>query len=124
MHRSFSDDWRVDAFDRRFVGNIIDISADAPIDTINFSQICRWDMYKPATEKRECCRCCGGQGIHSADISKPGILLRGKNPAGLPYRLLDGRHRVWAMEAMGYRQAPFKIIELDVLKPYLKIVLE
>ena len=106
-----------------FVGNIIQIADSAPLATIDFSQICRLDMYQAVTEKRECCRCCGGQGVHLADISKPGIVLRAKNPAGLPYRLLDGRHRVWAMEALGYKQALFRIITLAELKPYLKLAL-
>ena len=121
MHRWFDGKWRIDSLNRVFVGNIIDVAEHAPLKTIKFDQICRYDMYAPAIEKRECCFCCNGQGIHYADISKPGIVLRAKNPAGLPFRLLDGRHRIWAMEAKGMTEAEFKVLELAQIKPYLKL---
>ena len=121
MHRVFTSEWRVDGLDRRFVGNIIEIAQDAPLVKIEFNQICRLDLYQPVTEKGECCRCCRGQGLYTADISKPGIVLVAKNPAGLPYRLLDGRHRLWAMQARGMTEAQFKVLELAQIKPYLKI---
>ena len=89
--------------------------------TIKFSDICRMDMYAPVTHKRECCICCNGEGMFYADISKPGIVLRADNPAQLPFLLLDGRHRIWAMEAQGMTKAEFKVVELAEIKPYLKL---
>ena len=121
MHRWFNNEWRIDSLNRVFVGNIIELAKNAPLVSIQFDQICRYDMYVSAQEKRECCFCCNGQGIHYADISKPGIVLQAKNPAGLPYRLLDGRHRVWAMEAKGMTEGRFKVLELAQIKPYLRL---
>ena len=121
MHKWFNNEWRIDPLDRVFVGNIIELTKQAPLVTIKFSDICRIDMYEPATHKRECCVCCNGEGMYYADISKPGIVLRADNPAQLPFRLLDGRHRIWAMEAQGITKAEFKVVELAEIKPYLKI---
>ena len=121
MHLMLTGMWRVDSLNRYFAGNIIDLAEDAPLATIQFDQIARFDMFLPCTQKRECCLCCDGQGVYYADISKPCIVLKGgRNPCGLPYRLLDGRHRLWAMEAKGMNKAKFKILELAQIKPYLK----
>jgi|TARA_Y100000289_G_scaffold37999_1_gene37423 hypothetical protein len=121
MHKWFNNEWRIDSLNRVFVGNIIELAEQAPLVPIKFSDICRFDMYEVATKKRQCCLCCNGVGMFYADISKPGIVLRADNPAKLPYRLLDGRHRIWAMEAQGMTEAKFKVIELAQIKPYLKI---
>lgn len=116
-------DWRIDSFKRIWSGgNLIEIAANAPIETIRFSEICRQDQFQPATSKRECCLCCNGERYFDADVSHPGIVLRTDiNPLPLPYRLLDGRHRLWAMQAKGWTEGPFKILTLDQIKPYLKL---
>lgn len=116
-------DWRIDAVDRVFSGGkLLDIAATAPIEIVRFEDICRWDQFLDATSKRECCKCCDGYRYLYADITHPGILLRtDRNPLPKPYRLLDGRHRLWAMQAKKWTEGPFKIITLDQIKPFLKI---
>ena len=119
-------DWRIDALDRVWKGgNLIEIAANAPIEIVKFEDICRLDYFVDATYKRECCRCCDGERYFNADISHPGIILRtDRNPLPKPYRLLDGRHRLWAMQAKGWTEGPFKIVTLDQIKPFLKIEIQ
>tara|TARA_R100001509_G_scaffold80207_1_gene45053 strand:- start:991 stop:1416 length:426 start_codon:yes stop_codon:yes gene_type:complete len=116
-------DWRLDPLNRKFSGgNLIDIAATAPIKIVKFEDICRLDEFIPSTMKRECCRCCNGERYFYADITKPCIILRtDRNPLPKPYRLLDGTHRFWAMQAKGWTEGPFKILTMDCIKPYLKI---
>lgn len=119
-------DWRIDPLNRKFSGgNLIDIAATAPIEIVRFEDICRWDQFIDAKGKRECCRCCGGYRYFYADVTHPGILLRSdRNPLHKPYRLLDGTHRLWAMQAKGWTEGPFKIVTLDQIKPFLKIEIQ
>jgi|TARA_R100000027_G_scaffold66645_1_gene63019 hypothetical protein len=123
FYRNGRVDWRIDSLDRIWSGgNLLDIAATAPIQIIKFDKICRLDDFQSAVSKRECCPCCNGESYFYADITKPGILLlTNRNPLPKPYRLLDGRHRLWAMQAKGWTEGPFKIVTLDQIKPYLKI---
>ena len=123
FHKQPWADWRIDSLNRVWVGgNLIEIADKAPIEIIKFDDICRLDDFQPATAKRECCPCCNGERYFYADITKPGIILRtDRNPLPKPYRLLDGRHRLWAMQEKGWTEGPFKIVTLDHIKPYLKI---
>ncbi len=124
FHKTPQADWRVDALNRVWVGgNLIDIAATAPVEVVSFDDICRLENFQDATYKRECCRCCDGERYFNADISHPGIILRtDRNPLPKPYRLLDGKHRIWAMQAKGWTEGPFKILTLDQIKPFLKLI--
>ena len=46
----------------------------------------------------------------AADTSYPGILSPLKNPGGKPYRMLDGRRRMWKLENQGHTQGRFYVI--------------
>lgn len=126
FHRQQGVDWRIDYFDRMWTGpSIIELTQDAPVEVIEFDQICRHEFFRPITTRRECCWCCDGERYFYADISKPGIVLRtDRNPLPMPYRLLDGQHRIWAMQAKGWTEGPFKVVTLDLLKPYLNVFLQ
>ena len=45
----------------------------------------------------------------AADPSFPGLLAPVKNPADKPYRMLDGRRRLWKQEDLGAREGLFYI---------------
>lgn len=46
----------------------------------------------------------------AADTSFPGILAAVKNPGNKPYRMLDGRRRMWKLEEAGATEGKFHII--------------
>lgn len=45
-----------------------------------------------------------------ADTSYPGILAEIRNPDNKPYRMLDGRRRLWKQELAGAKEGAFMII--------------
>ena len=50
--------------------------------------------------------------LAGCDPEIPGIVLRGAaNPCGLPYRLIDGNHRLHRLRAAGRRHGPFFVLE-------------
>gem|GEM_PF-2501591 len=52
-----------------------------------------------------------------ADPSYPGIIARVKNPANKPYRMLDGRRRMWKLQDAGETEAPYYVFnEPDAFK--------
>ena len=54
------------------------------------------------------------------DISRPGIVVpKLRNPANLPYALLDGRHRITEMKKAGMTSSKFYVISKRELYPYI-----
>jgi hypothetical protein len=47
----------------------------------------------------------------AADPSFPGLLAPVKNPADKPYRMLDGRRRMWKLADSGAREGLFYVFE-------------
>lgn len=123
FHTQQGMDWRIDALNRKYNGpSVIDLAKDCPVEVIEFDKICRTDFFYPVYTTRECCSCCNGESYYYADITKPGIVLKtNRNPLPLPYRLLDGTHRLWAMQAKGWDRGPFRVMTVEQIKPYLKI---
>lgn len=46
----------------------------------------------------------------NADTQFPGILAQLPNPSNKPYRMLDGRHRLWKMQSQGLLQSAYYVI--------------
>ena len=58
-----------------------------------------------------------------ADVSYPGILAPIENPSNKPYRMLDGRRRMWKRQAAGESAAPFYVLpEQDAFQFFWMIV--
>ena len=51
-----------------------------------------------------------GPRYAQADTSFPGIVSPVKNPLNKPYRLLDGRRRMWKLQDMGETEGSFYVI--------------
>ena len=57
------------------------------------------------------CVCCQGDRYRDCDTSYPGIVVEGiSNPYQLPYRLIDGKHRVQKILDSGATSAPFYLL--------------
>ena len=60
------------------------------------------------------------QKKQSVDISRPCIVVpKLRNPANLPYALLDGRHRITEMKKAGMTSSKFYVIGKGELYPYI-----
>lgn len=101
---------RVVEFDGFFrVSEIIShIQATSPEPrTVTFSDI--WYQLHYAEERER-----GTQPddprYQAADPTFPGILAELRNPANKPFRMLDGRRRLWKLEASGATEGQFYII--------------
>lgn len=55
-----------------------------------------------------------------ADPSYPGIVVEGmQNPAGKPFRLIDGRRRLNKLKTLGVVEYPFYIFPLEAVRPFI-----
>lgn len=69
----------------------------------------------------ENCICCGGERYFGCDPSVPAIVVKGaNNPYGLPYRLIDGKHRVQRLWDEGTLEGLFYVLTEDQLMGYTK----
>jgi len=75
--------------------------------TVDFNDI--WYQLHYAGEKERGTRP-DDQRYQDADPSFPGILAEIRNPEGKPYRMLDGRRRLWKLENAGASEGSFHII--------------
>ena len=90
-------------------------------EVVNFSDIAWKGKDKSLDDRRENCICCGGKRYTNCDPSFPGILIKDcPNPFGLPYRLVDGKHRVERLIARGQKKSLFNIISYNRVKSELK----
>lgn len=116
-------DWRITEITEEDL--IIEVGFLLPMisytKTVKFSDIAWKGKDFPETQRKNNCVCCGGERYRSCDTSFPGILLHnGPNPMGLPYRMMDGKHRVEKMLDDGLHESTFYIIKYDTFKQKFK----
>ena len=94
-------------------------------EVVDFSEIAFKGMDKPLTSRRENCKCCGGRRYVNCDPSIPGILVKdGPNPFDLPYRMVDGKHRIERLIAEGETKSLFNVITYSKVKRELDLIIE
>jgi hypothetical protein len=90
-------------------------------EVVNFSDIAFKGRDNPLSQRRENCICCNGERYKNCDPSFPGILVKDcPNPFDLPYRLVDGKHRVERAIARGQTKSLFNVITYNRVKLELK----
>lgn len=73
----------------------------------------------PGKFKGENCICCQGVRYLDCDTSYPGIVVEGiNNPYKLPYRLIDGKHRVQRLRDSGEKTGLFYVLTKDQVMGY------
>ena len=75
--------------------------------TVDFSDI--WHQIHYEGEKERGTRA-DDQRYRDADTTLPGILAEIRNPANKPYRMLDGRRRMWKLEEAGDTEGMFYVM--------------
>tara|TARA_B100000287_G_scaffold247614_1_gene232763 strand:+ start:61 stop:483 length:423 start_codon:yes stop_codon:yes gene_type:complete len=59
----------------------------------------------------ENCICCNGKRYRKCNTNFPGILVKGFNPHGLKYRMIDGKHRITKLINAGITESKFRIVD-------------
>ncbi|MEQ8953197.1 MAG: hypothetical protein RL120_03620 [Gammaproteobacteria bacterium] len=61
-----------------------------------------------------------GERFERADPKYPGVLVRAMpNPAGLPFRMIDGRRRLEKLRLGGFDGASFLVFDYGEVRPYI-----
>ncbi|QIN96758.1 hypothetical protein [Synechococcus phage S-N03] len=88
---------------------------------LHLSEVAWKGKHLPDKFVGENCICCGGERYRACDPSFPAIVVKGtNNPYGLPYRLIDGKHRVQKLWDEGTLEAPFYVLTEDQLMDYTR----
>ena len=61
--------------------------------------------------------------FQKADTGFPGIVARIANPGGKPYRMLDGRRRMWKLQAAGEVTGKFYVVPEDTVLEHFWMVM-
>ncbi|MFT5139303.1 MAG: hypothetical protein ACI9H8_001524 [Lysobacterales bacterium] len=61
--------------------------------------------------------------FNEADVSYPGIISNIKNPDNKPYRMLDGRRRLWKRQQSGAKEGLFYVIPETVVFGFFWLVI-
>ncbi|MFT5371806.1 MAG: hypothetical protein ACI9R7_001345 [Lysobacterales bacterium] len=113
---------RVQDFDGFFKQNDIirhiDETRMEPL-TVSFDEI--WHQIHRINEKEKIIQ--SDARYQQADVSFPGILAPVRNPVNKPYRLLDGRRRMWKQQEEGKTEGLFYVIPEDEIFQFFWIVL-
>jgi hypothetical protein len=88
-------------------------------EVIDFEDI--WFQTHRPNEKEEIIS--GDERYRQANPEFPGILSPLKNPEDKPYRLLDGRRRMWKQQAEGKTEGKFYVIPEDLVFRFFWLVL-
>lgn len=84
---------------------------------INFSLIAWKGKNLGLNQRGSNCVCCNGLRYEKCDTKFPGILIKGApNPFNLPYRLVDGKHRIEKLISEHHEKHLFYILSYDKLK--------
>jgi hypothetical protein len=98
---------RIFDFDGFFhVADMIDYAQEMKMEpqTVPFEDIW-YAIRRPGEEER----LRNSERFKTADPDYPGLLAPVKNPANKPYRMLDGRRRMWKLEDAGARGGSFYV---------------
>ena len=123
VNSSYYGDWRLPEIYSLDLKIVVDLLLEIVEfqEVVNFSDIAFKGIDKPLTSRRENCACCDGKRYVNCDPSIPGILIKdGPNPFDLPYRMVDGKHRIERLIARGETESLFNVITYDTLKLELK----
>ena len=110
-------DWRLHDYSREN-HHRINLQALSPllgeVKELSPADVAWKGMHLPRKFTHDKCICCGGERYHSCNTEYPGIVIPGvNNPYGLPYRLIDGKHRM--MKGLNL----FYVIEYEVVKEFI-----
>jgi len=120
-------DWRIDKYrngDQFLVrlDSYIPFLEEQNLNTIPFEQIAWKGKNFHWSRRGKYCCCCGGERYYKCDPSIPGIILKGApNPYNLPYRMVDGKHRIEKLITKNVTESTFYVIDyrtwFETLKP-------
>ena len=90
-----------------------------PLDELKFKEtlivphkdIFYYGYNYPANKVGNNCICCNGERYRKCSINFPGILVKGFNPYGLKYRMIDGKHRLMKLINADIKESKFNIID-------------
>ncbi len=121
-----SGDWRYDDQEnngyilRLYMRDITHLLSDDRLMLIDHNDIAYKGFNLDESLKGENCVCCDGERFKECDTSFPGILMKGQNTFNKPYRMIDGKHRLFKLIYNGINKSSFYILEYDEIQHYLK----
>jgi hypothetical protein len=90
------------------------------MECIDFSLIAWKGKNLKLNQRGSNCICCNGLRYEKCNTKFPGILVKGgPNPFNLPYRLVDGKHRIEKLISRQHERYVFCILSYDKLKKEL-----
>jgi hypothetical protein len=116
-------DLRVREFDGFFhlrdLYNHLEASGTAPV-TISFDEIW-YNSHYPGNREAEIEK--NDARFQKADSSFPGILAPLRNPDNKPYRMLDGRRRLWKQQEEGALEGQFFVVPEETVFDFFWMLL-
>ena len=85
------------------------------LKVLNINDVAYKGMYLDKKFINENCCCCDGLRFCHADITYPPIVADNIiNPHNKKYRCIDGKHRIYKLKKLGYKQATFFVISKEI----------